>query len=109
MPVQLPLTVPVSPCQTRPVDQRRTMPVQLLLPSLLAVPVSPGARPTPWLTAAEAADYLRLPTVRALYKRVERGQVPAHRLGRQFRFHRRDLDALLGSGPVSAAAEEGSR
>jgi hypothetical protein len=34
---------------------------------------------TAWLTAAEATTYLRLPSTRALYKRVERGQVPAHR------------------------------
>jgi excisionase family DNA binding protein len=64
------------------------------------------AAPGPWLTADEAAAYLRLPSRRALYKRVERGQVRAHRWGRQLRFHRRDLDALLGSAPVSAVAQE---
>jgi excisionase family DNA binding protein len=61
-----------------------------------------------WLTASEAAEYLRLPTTRALYKRVERGQLPAHRFGRQFRFRRRDLDALLGSSAVSAVAGKDS-
>jgi excisionase family DNA binding protein len=64
---------------------------------------------TPWLTAAEAADYLRLPTTRALYKRVERGQVPAHRWGRQLRFARREIDALLSSRSVSAVAGEMTR
>jgi excisionase family DNA binding protein len=59
---------------------------------LTAVPA-----PGPWLTAEEAAEYLRLPSVRALYKRVERGQVPAHRWGRLFRFRRPELDALLES------------
>jgi excisionase family DNA binding protein len=63
------------------------------------------AAPSPWLTANEAAAYLRLPSARALYKRVERGHVRAHRWGRQLRFHRRDLDALLGSASVSAVAE----
>jgi excisionase family DNA binding protein len=48
-----------------------------------------------WMTAAEAADYLRLPSVNALYQRVARGQVKALRLGRQMRFRRRDLDALM--------------
>jgi excisionase family DNA binding protein len=48
-----------------------------------------------WLTAAEAAQYLRLPTVKALYQRVARGQMKALRLGRQMRFRRRDLDALM--------------
>lgn len=61
-----------------------------------------------WMTSSEAAAYLRLPTRLALYKRVERGQVPAHRWGRQLRFRRRELDALisapLGCSPVSAVA-----
>jgi excisionase family DNA binding protein len=48
-----------------------------------------------WMTAAEAADYLRLPTTNALYQRVARGQVKPLRLGRQMRFRRRDLDALM--------------
>ena len=48
-----------------------------------------------WLTAAEAAEYLRLPSVDALYQRVARGQVKAFRLGRALRFKRPDLDALM--------------
>jgi excisionase family DNA binding protein len=50
-----------------------------------------------WMTAAEAADYLRLPSVNALYQRVARGQVKALRLpgGRHMRFRRRDLDGLM--------------
>jgi excisionase family DNA binding protein len=48
-----------------------------------------------WMTAAEAAEHLRLPSVAALYQRVARGQIKAHRLGRQMRFRRRDLDALM--------------
>lgn len=66
-------------------------------------------RPSSWLNAREAAEYLRLPTVRALYKRIERGQLPAHRFGRQLRFARREIDALLRSPPVSAVAEGESR
>jgi hypothetical protein len=57
----------------------------------------------PWLDAKHAAAYLCLPSVRALYKRVERGQVRAHHLGRTLRFFRPDLDRLLRSEPVSAA------
>jgi excisionase family DNA binding protein len=53
-------------------------------------------RPTSeWLTAHEAASYLRLPSVNALYQRVARGQIKELRLGRQMRFRRRDLDALI--------------
>jgi excisionase family DNA binding protein len=51
-----------------------------------------------WLTADEATAYLGFPTRKALYAAVERGQVPAHRLGRRLRFRRAELDALLGRG-----------
>jgi hypothetical protein len=48
-----------------------------------------------WLTAPEAAAHLRLPSAKALYQRVARGQVEPHRLGRRLRFRRAGLDALL--------------
>jgi excisionase family DNA binding protein len=51
-----------------------------------------------WLTADEATAYLGFPTRKALYAAVERGQVPAHRLGRRLRFSRAELDGLLGRG-----------
>lgn len=54
---------------------------------------------SPWLTAHQAAEYLGLPSVRALYKRIERASVPAdavRRWGRQFRFRREALDAFMG-------------
>lgn len=52
----------------------------------------------PWLTPEQAAEYLGLPTVKALYQRVRRGDVPAHRLGRSLRFRQTDLDrAMEGS------------
>lgn len=49
--------------------------------------------PGEWMTAEEAAAYLRL-TLGALYQRRQRGQIKAYRLGRSLRFRRRDLDAL---------------
>ena len=54
---------------------------------------------SPWLTAQQAARYLGLPSVQALYKRIERASVPreaVRRWGRQFRFKREILDALMG-------------
>jgi len=70
--------------------------------------VGSGARPSPasgagggpWLTSQEAAQYLGLRTVQALYKRIERASVPrdaVRRWGRQFRFKREALDALDGA------------
>jgi hypothetical protein len=57
-----------------------------------------------WLSAPAAAEYLCLPSVAALYKRAERGQVPVHRWRRQFRFLRKELDALMEPGPDVASA-----
>ncbi len=57
-------------------------------------------RPSEWLSADEAAAYLRLPSRKALYAAVARGTVPVHRLGRRrVRFHRGELDALLAPRP----------
>lgn len=51
--------------------------------------------PDRWLTAPEAAAYLGLPSHRALYQAIRRGQVRAHRLGRRLRFRTAELDAVL--------------
>ena len=53
----------------------------------------------PWLSATEAAAYLSLPSVKALYERCRRGGVPFYRFGRRsLRFKREDLDQVLESG-----------
>ena len=69
-----------------------------------AVPTQRASRPrlnsaerlVRWLTADEATAYLGFPSRKALYAAVERGQVPAHKLGRRLRFSRAELDAQLG-------------
>ena len=48
-----------------------------------------------WFTPAEAARFLGLPSVRALYQAARRGQVPVHRLGRRLRFRQDELDRIL--------------
>ncbi len=59
-----------------------------------------AARTAGWLTAGEAATYLGLPSRRALYMAIRRGQVPVHRLGRRMRFDVGELDeALRGRRP----------
>ncbi len=66
----------------------------------VAVVGQQGTRTAGWLTAGEAAMYLGLPSRRALYMAIRRGQVPVHRLGRRMRFDARELDeALRGRGP----------
>ena len=69
------------------------------MPTTVRTEQSEGPRQASgWLTSEEAAAYLRLPSVRALYQAVRRGQVPAHRLGpRRLRFSRAELDRALDS------------
>ena len=58
--------------------------------------------PSEWLGADEAARYLGLPSRKALYQAVRRGQIPAHRLGaRRMRFRRVELDRVLERGRQS--------
>ena len=48
-----------------------------------------------WLTPEQAARYLGVPSVRALYQLVRRGRIPVIRLGRSLRFMREHIDAAL--------------
>ena len=51
---------------------------------------------TPWMTAEEAAEYLRMDSVKALYTAVRRGFVPGHRRGKRgLLFHRDELDKAM--------------
>ncbi len=48
-----------------------------------------------WLTSNEAAQYLRLPSVGALRVLVCKRRVPFHKLGRNLRFKKVELDRLM--------------
>jgi excisionase family DNA binding protein len=48
-----------------------------------------------WLTSNEAAQYLRLPSVGALRVLVCKRRVPFHKLGRNLRFKKAELDRLM--------------
>jgi excisionase family DNA binding protein len=63
---------------------------------------SPNATAQQWLTADEAASFLRI-SRRALYQRVRCGQVKAHRFGRNLRFNYSELEtAIVGAdNPLS--------
>ena len=61
-----------------------------------------------WLTASEAAEYLKV-SHRSIVKWARSGRIPAHRLGggrHTWRFLRSELDAMLtASSGVSAERE----
>lgn len=50
-------------------------------------------RPT-FLTTDEVLDYLKV-TSRTIYRLIKAGDLPAVRIGRQWRFRQSDLDAWL--------------
>jgi diguanylate cyclase (GGDEF)-like protein/excisionase family DNA binding protein len=51
-----------------------------------------------WIGIADTARYLSVP-VRTMYRLAQRGQVPAVKVGRTWRFKRSVLDARLGRAP----------
>ena len=55
-----------------------------------------------FLTTADALAYLKT-TPRTLYRRLANGEIPAVRLGRQWRFRKGDLDRWVGRGDESAS------
>jgi len=50
-----------------------------------------------WLTARDAAYVLSV-SLAGLYKRVQRGTLPAYRLGSRLRFREADLMRAVGHG-----------
>jgi excisionase family DNA binding protein len=58
----------------------------------------------PYLTSAEAIAYLRT-TPRTLYRRLAQGEIPAVRMGHQWRFRKADLDAWIARQSSAAGAE----
>lgn len=60
----------------------------------------------PLLTVAEVADALRVSTM-TVYRLVQAGQLPALRVGRNYRIRQQDLDSYLTSGIVPADRSNG--
>src|SRR6188474_3449904 len=58
-----------------------------------------------FLTTEEVLDYLQV-NLRTVYRLIKAGKIPAVRVGRQWRFRKRDIDAWLDSqrGPRTARA-----
>ncbi len=59
-----------------------------------------------WLKLKEAADYLKMGRS-TLYKFVGEGTIPAHKIGREWRFDAEELDKWMKSGrKTSSKASE---
>src|SRR5215831_14565172 len=69
-----------------------------------------------FLTTEEVLEYLQV-NLRTVYRLIKAGKIPAVRVGRQWRFRKRDIDAWLdsqrprggGPRPAPAAAASPSR
>lgn len=61
----------------------------------------------PWLNAEQTAVYLALPSAKAVYQAVRRGEIPVYRFGKRLRFKSDDLDDLLIKGRVLTPSDEG--
>jgi excisionase family DNA binding protein len=64
-----------------------------------------------FLTTEEVLDYLQV-NLRTVYRLIKAGKIPAVRVGRQWRFRKRDIDAWLESQrprPARLAALPGTR
>jgi len=67
-----------------------------------------------FLTTEEVLEYLQV-NLRTVYRLIKAGKIPAVRVGRQWRFQKRDIDAWLDSqrtqsgslAPVAAPARQG--
>lgn len=53
--------------------------------------------PSPWMSTAEAAEYLRRPSAEALRKFLKRHGIATARVGRRVLVARADLDRAIGA------------
>ena len=60
---------------------------------------------TNWLTLAEAAQYLKIGKS-TLYDLARKGKIPAHKMGRKWRFDAKELDEWLKSGGVNTLGKK---
>lgn len=64
---------------------------------------TPSPEPEAFLTTDEVLAYLQV-NLRTVYRLIDAGKLPAVRVGRQWRFRRRDIDAWLDEQQQSAPA-----
>lgn len=62
------------------------------------MPQKPPPSPS-WMGTTEAAEYVGL-KLRALYRRIDEGEIRAYKVGRVIRIRQEDLDAFLKAHEV---------
>lgn len=60
----------------------------------------------PLLTVAEVADVLRVSNM-TVYRLIKAGEIPALRVGKNYRIRKHDLEAYLATGSVRADESNG--
>jgi excisionase family DNA binding protein len=68
-------------------------------------PASSAQSDHTYLTTAETLTYLRT-TPRTLYRRLSKGEIPAVRMGHQWRFRKADLDQWIAGQSTSPVPQE---
>ncbi len=61
-----------------------------------------------FLTTEEVLDYLQV-NLRTVYRLIKAGKIPAVRVGRQWRFRKKDIDAWLGASGLASAEGDSAR
>ena len=59
----------------------------------------------PWFSVEEVASHLRI-SKETVYRWLEKGKIPAHRVGKQWRFKPSEVDEWVKSGDASDNREE---
>jgi excisionase family DNA binding protein len=59
-----------------------------------------AASDRPWLTVTEIAEHLRVAPI-TIYRWLEQHRIPAHRVGRQWRFQVAEVDAWVLRGAAT--------
>ena len=60
---------------------------------------------TTWLTLEEAAKHLKIGKS-TIYRLAREGNLPAHRMGRVWRFDAKELDEWLKSGKLASTRDD---
>lgn len=58
-----------------------------------------------WISVDEIAEYLGVATI-TIYRWLEKGRIPAHRVGKQWRFKPSEVDEWVKSGSASEGTTE---